>query len=404
MSFRVWLSARFFLFFLTWSVYLSYWGVWLLDAGFDGTDVALIVTAGLLARSASVAFLYPLLCRIAPLGRLAQLLAWGSAATSLLYLAPAGLPSMVAVSVLVGLCYPLIMPLSETLATIGAQTGRADYGAVRYWGSAGFIAGLGLCGLLESAYGSPVLVWVFVGGCLLMALVGLVPPSGVELGPAPPARAAKRTLLGHRPYLLVLAVSVLLQGTHGIYYAFGAAYFGGLGVSHAGVSLLLGLAVAAELLLFKYALPLLGARSVPALFALAAVASVLRWGLLAAPLPVAVLVASQVLHAGTFALTHFAHAQAVRLHLPQNLWATAHGLYAAVAMSLGSAVMTAVAGPLYSGSPRLAFLVMAALCLPGLLLCRALAGALRGARPEPAAPVPATPTPAPTETTARMLD
>ncbi|WP_411079786.1 MFS transporter [Streptomyces sp. cmx-18-6] len=388
MSFRVWLSARFFLFFLTWSVYLSYWGIWLLDAGFGGTDVALIVTSGLISRSLSVAFLYPLLCRLASLRTLAQVLAWGSAVTSLLYLGAPNLASMVAVSVLVGVCYPLIMPLSETLATIGAESGQADYGAVRYWGSAGFIVGLGLCGLVDGRYGADALVWVFIAGCAVMAVVGVFPPSGVVLGLTPPARAARRTLLAHRPYALILTISVLLQGSHGMYYAFGAAYFGGLGVSPTGVSLLLVLAVAAELLLFKYAVPLLGGRSVPALFVLAAAASVLRWGVLALPLPPAVLVLTQVLHAGTFALTHFAHAQAVRLHLPQNLWATAHGLYAAVAMSLGTAAMTAIAGPLYASSPRLAFLVMAVLCVPCLLLGRTLARSLQDARSQPLRPGP----------------
>ncbi|MEU6484933.1 MFS transporter [Streptomyces sp. NPDC046887] len=380
MSFRAWLSARFFLFFLTWSVYLAYWGIWLLGSGFRATDVGVIVTAGLVSRSISVAYLYPLLCRLASLRLLAGLLAWGSAVLSLLYLTATELTSMVLVSVLVGACYPLIMPLSETLATVGAEEGHADYGSVRYWGSAGFIVGLAISGLVDAAAGSDALVWEFIAGCTLLAVVGLIQPRGVVLGRVDPGRGGRRGLLANRTYLLCLVVSLLLQGAHGVYYAFGASYLGSLGVSHLGVSVLLAFPVVFELLLFKYAVRLLGKRTLPGLFALATAASLLRWGMLALPLPLSLVIASQVLHAGTFALTHFAHAQAVRLHVPQNLWATAHGLYASVAMSLGVGLATAAAGPVYAGSPRAAFLVMAVMCLPCLPLAGALAASLRNRR------------------------
>jgi PPP family 3-phenylpropionic acid transporter len=370
MSFRVWLSARFFLFFLTWSSYLSYWGIWLLASGFGATDVTAIVTVGLLARSFSIAFVYPFLCRVTSLRRLSQALAWGAAGLSTLYLTHPHLGSMIGVSILVGISYPLLMPLSETLATIGAASGKVDYGSVRYFGSAGFIVGLGVSGVVGRQYGDGALVRVFVVGCLLLALADVVRPAGFPADRVTATGGGRRRLLRNRAYALSLGSSVLLQGAHAAYYAFGAEYFTRLGISSINVSLMLALAVGCELLLFKYAGPLLGHRSVPVLFAAAAAISVLRWGLLAAPLPLAFVVLSQTLHAGSFALAHIAHARSVQSHVPKELWATAQALYTALAISLGVAAITAAAGPLYAASPHWAFLAMAAVCLPCFLLAR----------------------------------
>ncbi|MEV1069686.1 MFS transporter [Streptomyces sp. NPDC050263] len=381
MPLRVWLSARFFLFFLTWSSYLSYWGVWLLASGFRATQVTTVVTVGLVARSFSIAFLYPLLCRLTSLRRLSRALVWTAAGLSTLYLTDPGFGPMIAVSVLVGLAYPLLMPLSETLATIGAADGHVDYGSVRYFGSAGFIVGLGISGGIERQFGDTALVYVFVVGCSVMALADLVRPTTFPEGRTAVAGGGRRRLLRQPGYALALGNSVLLQGAHAAYYAFGAEYFRTLGVSSVQVSLMLALAVTCELLLFKYAGRLLGRRSVPVLFATAAGISLLRWGLLAAPVPVTVVVLTQTLHAGTFALTHIAHVRSVQEHVPKQLWATAHGLYAALAISLGVAAVTTVTGPLYAASPHWAFLCMAAVCLPCLPLAHVQARAFAGAGP-----------------------
>ncbi|MEU6970466.1 MFS transporter [Kitasatospora aureofaciens] len=376
MSFRVWLSARFFLFFLTWSSYLSYWGVWLLASGFGPTEVTAIITAGLVSRSISIAVVFPMLCRTIPLRRLSQLLAWTATALSPLYLTDPQFGSMLVVSVLVGISYPLLMPLSETLATIGAANGQVDYGSVRYFGSAGFLFGLCVSGVVGRLAGSGALVGVFVVGCLLLAVADLVSPVGFPTVTTV-ASGGRVRLLRNRVYTLGLGSSVLLQGAHAAYYAFGAEYFSRLGVSSINVSLMLALAVGCELLLFKYAGPLLGGYPVPVLFAAAAAISVLRWGLLAVPMPLAFVVLTQTLHAGTFALTHLAHARCVQSHVPEDLWPNAQALYAGLAIGLGVAAVTAVTGPLYTASPHWAFLAMAVVCLPCFLLVRLQVKVLR---------------------------
>ncbi|MFI2609225.1 MFS transporter [Kitasatospora sp. NPDC018619] len=369
MSFRVWLSARFFLFFLTWSSYLSYWGVWLLASGFGATEVTAVITAGLLSRSVSIAVVFPVLCRTVPLRRLSRLVAWTATALAPLCLTHPQFPAMMALAVLIGISYPLLMPLSETLATSGAASGQVDYGSVRYFGSAGFLVGLGVSGVVGRTAGDGALVWVFVVGCLLLALADVARPTGFPTV-ATVAGGGRGRLLRNRVYLLGLGSSVLLQGAHAAYYAFGVEYFGRFGVSSINVSLMLALAVGCELLLFKYAGPVLGRYPVPALFAAAAALSLLRWGLLAVPVPLLVVVLTQTLHAGTFALTHVAHARCVQEHVPEELWSDAQALYSGLAIGLGVAAVTAVTGPLYTLSPHWAFLAMAVVCLPCFLLVR----------------------------------
>ncbi|MGW6703955.1 MFS transporter [Streptomyces sp. NPDC054956] len=379
MSLSRWLSTRFFFFFMAWSVFLSYWGLWLTHAGFTPSQISLSMSAGLLARAASVSFLFPALCRTFPVLELARFLPWFSAGLSLLYLIPPTLSSVLAASVLIGVFFPMLMPLNDTVATFGSSKGLISYGNVRYWGSAGFIAGLAVTGAATSRYGAGIVVVVYVGSCAVMAATGTRGPRTETAFPAVPAERSWRTLLRNRVFVLSLALSFLLQGAHAVYYSFGAERFRSTGLSGIGVGLLLASATVAELLLFKYLAHRLEALSVPVLFAIAAAASVVRWAASAADPPLAVVILLQVLHAGSFALTHFSFVKTVRTFVPEAEWASAHGIHAAVAMSLGGAFVTALAGPLYGISPAAAFLGMAAVCLPCAPLLFALSSAVRAA-------------------------
>ncbi|MBT2451987.1 MFS transporter [Streptomyces sp. ISL-43] len=188
-------------------------------------EVSLSMSVGLLARAASVSVLFPALCRMFPLVGLARVLPWFSAALSLLYLVPPTLSSILLASILIGVFFPLLMPLNDTVATFGSSNGLISYGNVRYWGSAGFIAGLAVTGVATSRYGAGIVVVVYICACAVMAVTGTRNPDVGTASLGIPAKRSWRTLLRNRVFVLSLALSFLLQGAHAVYYSFGAERF-----------------------------------------------------------------------------------------------------------------------------------------------------------------------------------
>ena len=398
-----WLSVRFFLFFVTWSVFLSFWGIWLTGRGFSAGNVGLIITTGLIGRSVGVALIYPVLSQHVSSLTLARTLPWVSAVLATMYLPAGGLAQLLTVSAVFGLAYPMLLPLHETIATVNAgTTGRTSYGHMRAYGSAGFIVGTAVAGAANQVFGSAALLRVFLLGLVLLGVSGALPvttatatapegvplpptapaPEGVPLVSAAPAASAWRALAANHGYVLSLASAVLLQGAHGAYYAYGAIMLRGMGLSPVAVALTLVIAPLSELLLFRFASRFVSKLGVAGLYLLATVASVIRWSCLALVANPIVFAVAQLLHAGTYGLTQLAFTHTVQNHVRSADTSAAQGAYAALAMGLGLGALTEVAGYLYEISPRLAFAVMALLCLPCLLLQRGLARALT-APPQP---------------------
>jgi PPP family 3-phenylpropionic acid transporter len=141
------------------------------------------------------------------------------------------------------------------------------------------------------------------------------------------------------------------------------------GVSPATASLLWSESVAAEVLVFFAIGPALIARLTPAgAIALAALAGVLRWTVMAQTSDVIALALVQPLHGVTFALLHLACMRLIARTVPDGLEGTAQAIYATVGIGAATALITLLSGMLYSGLGARGFLAMAALCALALPL------------------------------------
>jgi len=96
--------------------------------------------------------------------------------------------------------------------------------------------------------------------------------------------------------------------------------------------------------------------------ALAAVAGVIRWSVMAQTSDVVAIALVQPLHGITFALLHLACMRRIRDIVPAGLEGTAQALYGTVGIGAATAVLTLVSGALYARAGAEAFWGMAALC------------------------------------------
>src|SRR6185312_14988001 len=113
-----------------------------------------------------------------------------------------------------------VLPLTDAYALRGVARYGLNYGPLRLWGSAAFIAGALACGLLVDLIAPQHLIWVIAA----MAAAGAIAGLGLRPIDAPGATAAASTgaagLLSNLGFLAIILASALIQGSHAAYYAF----------------------------------------------------------------------------------------------------------------------------------------------------------------------------------------
>lgn len=359
-----WASTQMFLFFFTWTTFLSYWSLIFNERGFGTVHIGTSITVSLITRAIAIALLLPLANQRWPLGVLVRALPWLSFLVGLTLLTPLSVSGLIVVSAAFGLLYPTMMPMAESLATIGAARGAVEYGTVRTWGSIGFIVGTAVNGVLASFVGNAPLLWLFLGAIAVMAVLSLLPigDDGV---------AAQRSgsigswgpLLRHPVVAAVLGISILIQASHGAYYAFGALQLQRMGAAAWVISLFIMLAPLSEMVAFRCAHAIMRSVALWHLLVVVVTVSALRWIVWAMLLPVPLLIASQTLHGITFGLMQVALVAALRRHVGHELIIPAQSMNAAIGGGVATAVLTWVAGALLDVSVLWAFAPMVATAL-----------------------------------------
>jgi MFS transporter, PPP family, 3-phenylpropionic acid transporter len=242
-----------------------------------------------------------------------------------------------------------------------------EYGWVRGTGSAAFIGGTLLSGQAVSAWGLDVIVGLqalLLGAAAVAAL--LVPELRHErTTEAVRASAGGVRLLLRLPrFRRLVLVAALILGSHAMHDAFAVIRWRAAGVSPAMASVLWSESVAAEVLVFFLIGPALVMWLTPAgALAVAALAGLLRWTVMAQSAAVLALALVQPLHGLTFALLHLACMRLLARIVPPGLEGTAQALYGTVGIGAVTACLTLVSGALYARVGAHGFWVMAALCV-----------------------------------------
>jgi PPP family 3-phenylpropionic acid transporter len=267
--------------------------------------------------------------------------------------------------------------LADALAVNAARprNGRKgfEYGWVRGAASAAFMIGTLSAGQLVGYTDVSSIVWMhaalLTAAVLAAALVPRLEAQPVHQTNRPFSFAAGlRELWTIRIFRFVIIVAALVYGSHAMHDAFAVIRWNQAGISPGMTSVLWSEAVAAEVLMFLVIGPALVDRlGTQGAAALAAIAGVVRWIVMAQTTSGIALAIVQPLHGFTFALLHLACMRLIGMVVPAHLAATAQALYAFGA-GVATAALILLSGQLYAEFGGAAFLLMALLCALALPL------------------------------------
>ena len=220
-----------------------------------------------------------------------------------------------------------MLPLTDAYALRGVARYGLNYGPMRLWGSAAFVAGALICGLLVDIVAAKHLIWVIAAMAALNALVGLGLPPLEGVKPVAAGSRGARELLGDRGFLAIIVTSALIQSSHSAYYIFASIAWQQSGFGGLTIAGLWALGVLAEIVLFalspRFTLPS------TVLVVIAALAAVTRWVISAQDPPIAILGFVQLVHGLTFGLTQVGIMGLMVHHVPPHIVARGQGYLAA---------------------------------------------------------------------------
>ena len=293
-----------------------------------------------------------------------------------------GLWAMAWVMALFTLAWNAAMPQFDavTLQHLGERANR--YSRIRLWGSVGFIVtALGIGPLLD-LWGPSMLPWalllVFAG---MLMLAAMVPGPREEICAIKAIRAPVLPILKRPEVFLFLAASLLLQASHGTYYAFFSLHLEQHGHSKALTGSLWALGVLAEVGIFMVVHLLLPRFGAVRLMQMALLLTALRWAVIGSMADsIAALVLAQLVHAFSFGVAHAASVEFIRQHFTGGTQGRGQALLSSVCYGAGGVIGFWLAGVSWQWlGAQPSFVISAGMALAGAVLMGS-AMRLKGAR------------------------
>lgn len=367
-----WLAKNFFMFFITWGIFLPYWTGWLInDKGLTVSEASIIMGFGLVARAISTMFIFPFVSKIMSNKNVLIFFTASSLIVTLLYIPINSFSGLFLMTLLFSAFYPALLPAVESSASTLMQHGSIHYGKARSLGSFGFVVAVLIISMISGMYGEQMILWMMILGLAALLIIQFMPaPQVLSLVPVKEngKTLSMKGLFEVKSFIIVLFVVILLQGAHASYYNYGYIYLQDLNVNPFYIGMILNVAVIFEVLYFYKADTILTKWKPSSLLLIAAIGSSIRWILVYAFPNMPMFIISQALHALSFAMAHYAFIRYISKALPQEQIPNAQGIYSALAMSLSAAILTLLGGALYEIEPGLAFLGMIICTVPAILL------------------------------------
>lgn len=260
------------------------------------------------------------------------------------------------------------MPISDTLAATWQRQINLDYGKVRLLGSAAYTLGVVFFGYIIGIIGEAHILWILIVLLICYSLVQMLNPAqppvdtDLESQEAHSSKISYLSLLKNKTSLRLIIAVALIQGSHAAYYVYAVLYWTSIGISVQTTSLLLGLAVIAEILLFFFSTRLFQFCKISSLFYISAIATGVRWLLLANVESLIFIAFLQLFHSLSYAVNHYAMVRYITTQ-PQSHMAKLQALYNGMAGCCFMALFTALSGVIYPISPSLMFVAMACFAL-----------------------------------------
>ncbi len=345
--------------------YLPFFPVWLKAIGIDPSWIGIITAVPAVTRFTVL----PLVTNLAERrGRLRAAMMMTAFMTAFGFLLVGTqrdpLPVLVAFAATACVWTPVI-PLTDAYALRGVARYGLDYGPVRLWGSAAFIAGALACGLLVDIIAARHLIWVVAG----LAGLGAVASLGLRPMEVPKVTASALTqtpaLLRDPGFLAIIVASALIQGSHAAYYVFASIVWQQSNLGGLTIACLWSLGVIAEIVVF--ALSPRFTLAPAALVVIGALSAVVRWLVTAQEPSVAVLSLVQLAHGLTYGLTQVGTMGLLVRHVPGHVAARGQG-YLAACSGIVASTASVLSGAVYARYGQGVYYVMAAMAASGAVV------------------------------------
>lgn len=382
--------------FLIYGVHLPYLPVWLEWRGLSAFEIGVVTSLPFFLRLFATPALAYVADRSGDHARMILALSWAGLGAALVLSQMTGFWPILLAALALAISTYTIMPLTETIAIGGVRRGL-DYGRMRLWGSATFIAISFAGGAAVDVAGRGAGIWLIIGGCVATVAAAYVLPRS-RLGThsqtrreaiapddaaTPPVEvAAPRRgidqatvwrLLRNPLFVLFLIAIGTVQAAHATFYTFGAIHWRQQGLSSTWVGTLWAIGVMTEISLFAVSGALVRRFGALPLMMAGGIAAVVRWMAMSLDPPLAVLIGLQVLHGLTYGASHLGAIHFIGKAVPEEAGGTAQAFYATVASGVLQGAATLLSGVLYARYGGGAYLAMAAVALAGVIAAFALA-------------------------------
>ena len=353
-------------------VVMPFYPAWLKSRGLDAAEIGFLLSCTMWVRVLSNPAATSLADRLGERRRVMAALAGAGFAAALLFPLAAGFWPLLAVAMVHTMLWAPVMPLGDNLVLLTARARSLDYGRLRLWGSVSFIVTSAGAGALLQGRPEDLIIWLIVG------LLGVTFVSTLFLPDVPQApggrggRGPLRALLTSPAFLLFVLAASLNSASHSVLTGFATIHWRAAGLSDQLIGLLWSAGVVAEIGLFAVGGRIAGRTGALGLFALGAVAGVVRWIGTALTTDFWALLVLQSLHAFTFGASHLGAMTFIGRAIPQHHSATAQGLYSSLSMGLVVGLTMMGSGALYAALGGMAFLVMALFSVASLAATLAL--------------------------------
>ena len=342
--------------------HLPFFPVWLKAAGVDASWIGIITAVPSLTRFTTLPFVTGLAERRYSL-RSALIVTAFATAIGLSAVGAQQPPLLIFLVYGVTAClWTPMVPLTDAYALRGVARYGLNYGPLRLWGSAAFVVGALVCGLLVDVIAPRHLIWVIAATAALGALVSLGLQRLDNPRTAPVAQHRASAMLRDRGFLAIIVAAALIQGSHAAYYTFASITWQSAGMGGLTISGLWVLGVLAEIVVF--ALSPRFTLSPAVLVVIGGLSGVARWLITAQEPSVAVLAVVQLAHGLTYGITQVGTMGLMVRHVPVHVMARGQGYYAACS-GIVTSTASILSGAVYARYGQNVYYVMAAMALSG---------------------------------------
>ena len=280
-------------------------------------------------------------------------LRWVTFGSALAFAPVVILEDAIGISIALGIFFAFrvgLVPNTDSVTISHVRTAGGEYGQIRVWGSAGFIAGGFLLGFLIEHFGRsivPIPLAILLAVTWLLTLKMAPEGRGAHEGQRPQRRALE--LLSDprlRPLYLITFLSRL--ASQGL-FAFLPLHLQSLSVSDAMMPLFWSAGVLSEIVLIRTAPRLFRSWSNKSVLTLCLAAAALQYALTALVSNAWLLLLVMLLHGLSFGVWYVTSVLHIGEHAAPEERSTAQGLFQMVGFGLGGILSSVAAGYLFEG-------------------------------------------------------